>query len=136
MILLCKRQESQAARHFSTVLRDTCRPYALQRRRNELKYSFNCQNMFVFHEYIFQFFITNILPASNGVKHQNFMGETLNVSCRCAIDNASALHVSGPRFDSRRWILHFSFSFVLLSCFEFFFFVNKFSFFDRLKIYR
>ena len=85
MILLCKRQESQAARHFSTVLRDTCRPYALQRRRNELKYSFNCQNMFVFLEYIFQFFINNILPASNGVNHQNFMGKTLNVSCRCLL---------------------------------------------------
>ena len=129
MILLCKRQESQAARHFSTVLRDTCRPYALQRRRNELKYSFNCQNMFVFLEYIFQFFINNTLPASNGVNQQNFMGKTLDVSCRCAIDNASTLHVSGPGFDSRRWILLFSFFFffffVLLSCFDLFFFFRK-----------
>ena len=124
MILLCKRQESQAARHFLTVLRDTCRPYALQRRRNELKYSFNCQNMFVFLEYIFQFFINNTLPASNGVNQQNFMGKTLNVSCRCAIDNASTLHVSGPGFDSRRWILSFRFFFlsfclVLICCFFF-----------------
>ena len=124
MILLCKRQESQAARHFSTVLRDTCRPYALQRRRNELKYSFNCPNMFVFLEYIFQFFITNILPASNGVNHQNFMGKTLNVSCRCAIDNASTLNVSGPGFDSRRWILHYSF-FFLSFCLVLIFFFRK-----------
>ena len=44
VILSRKRRESQAARDFSTVLRDTCRPYVLQSRRNELKYSFNCQN--------------------------------------------------------------------------------------------
>ena len=40
----CKHLESQAARDFATVLRDNCRPYVLQRRRNELKYTFNCQN--------------------------------------------------------------------------------------------
>ena len=33
---------SDSARDFATVLRDTCGPYVLQRRRNE--YSFNCQN--------------------------------------------------------------------------------------------
>ena len=36
--------QSESARDFATVLRDTCRPYVLQIRRNELKYGFNCQN--------------------------------------------------------------------------------------------
>ena len=40
----CKRRESQAARDFATVLRDTCRPYFLQMRRNKSKYANNCQN--------------------------------------------------------------------------------------------
>ena len=36
--------ESQGARDFATVLRDTCPPYGLQMQRNEFKYGFNCQN--------------------------------------------------------------------------------------------
>ena len=31
-------------RDFPAVLHDTCRPYALQMRRNELKHGFYCQN--------------------------------------------------------------------------------------------
>ena len=43
-----------------TVLRDTCPPYVLQMRQNELKYGFYRQN-----------------PASNSVHPQNFMSKNI-----------------------------------------------------------
>ena len=49
----------------------------------------------------------------------------INVSCRYAIDNASTLHVRGPGFDCRRWILSFRFFFVLLFCFVLLFLRKK-----------
>ena len=33
--------------------------------------------MLVFHEYIFQFFTNNALPASNSVDRQNFIGKSV-----------------------------------------------------------
>ena len=59
-----------SARNFATVLRDTCRPYVLQMRRNELMYGFYCQNPLVFVEYIFQFFINKALPGDEFHRHQ------------------------------------------------------------------
>ena len=80
--------------------------------------------MLVFLEYIFQFFINNALPAQTAstgriawanVFSMITLTNKLNVSCRGAIDNTFTLHI---RF------------------FFFFFSLNMFSFFDKLKIYR
>ena len=57
-----------------------------------------------------------------------------NLSCRGAIDNALTSHGNGLEFDSRRrnfFILTF-WSF----CFCFVLFFSKFSYFERLKLYR
>ena len=71
----CPR-ESPAARDFATVLRDACRPYVLQMRRNELKYGFNCQNPAGFPRIYLSILHKQALPASNSVDRQNFMVES------------------------------------------------------------
>ena len=103
-----------------TVLRDTCRLYFLQMRRNELKYVLNCQNhacfpriylSFLHKLYRLQTASTDRISGAKVLKVIN-LTEYFNISCRGAIDNAWTFHVRGPGFDFfflvlfvRVWIL-------------------------------
>ena len=84
------------------------------------------KTMLVFLEYIYRFFLSKALPASNSVNQQNFMGKSVKndltavciISCHGAIGNQLTFHVRGLGSNSCHLKLFFfffwSFCFVFL----------------------
>ena len=63
----CCQQET--LRRFARYLISLCQPYVLQMQRNELSTAFIIKTLLIFLKYMFQFFISKALSASNIVHY-------------------------------------------------------------------
>ena len=116
-------------RDFPAVLHDTCRPYALQMRRNELKHGFYCQNPACFGRIYLSILRTK--ESSTSFKQHppaEFHGQKIldminltngcTVCCHSAIDIILLSNARGLGCDSRPRKL-FLFSSLFCFCFSF-----------------